>query len=413
MRAVAELFRKALQTLPKPTKPNDSIYLALSGGVDSSVSGLLLREAGWRVKPVLMRCWDDGTSGEVPCWEAEQKAAIAATKALQLTDQLQTFDFVAEYWTDVFDGVFLEGMRRGFTPNADLACNRSIKFGAFPDRLRELAANQHIHQTEAPRFATGHYARVAYVDGKPMLLAAVDEKKDQSYFLGSVRGEALHSVVFPVGTLLKTEVKDIEKWASLPSLGLKSSRGMCFIGKKRLADFVEKYMAGDRGQFVSVDGQYRGDMNMPSFGYTIGQRARIGGLEEALYVVGKQGNDILVAAAKDERLFSHGVFCERIDWISGAPIGIENGLKVDFKGCSTMKRGGAVVKKIGKGFAVLFDERTRRIATGQAVVLYDGDICLGAGWPVEGEQARQALAKAFKHGADCIPVLASSKTKLR
>ena len=387
MGSPARLFSDALKCISKPSSLGSTIYLALSGGVDSSVSGLLLREAGWRVKPVLMRCWDDDSGDEPACWEAEEKAAFAATKALSLQDNLQVVDLVAEYWTEVFDAVFLDGLQRGFTPNADLACNRAIKFGAFPERLRQLSASREDgEQSKTPKFATGHYARIRNVNGRTELLRGVDRKKDQSYFLGSIRGEILESVMFPVGMLHKSEVKNIAKWANLPSVGLRSSRGMCFIGKKRLGDFVQRYMEGKRGRIVDVKGNLIAHGDMPSFGYTIGQRARVGGLAEALYVVGKDGDDVMVSTAGDERLMSSEVYCERIDWIHGEPEGLDEGMRVQYKGCSTRAAADATIYKVdkgeGEGFVVKFDSSCRRIATGQAVVLYDGEVCLGAAWPI-------------------------------
>lgn len=335
------------------------------------------------MNPLLMRCWNDASDNTQPsssCFEAELRAAEDTVRQLKLQDEVTVIDLVKEYWNEVFEDVFLSGVRSGFMPNADLACNRRVKFGAFPERVKEMFG-------EGGLLATGHYARVRKADSGngALLLAARDARKDQSYFLASVRGKDLCNVVFPVGELTKDEVREIGGYAGLQALSRKSSKGICFIGKRSMRDFLEEYVEGEHGQFVDVDtGGVLGDLDGANSAYTIGQRARLGGLAEAVYVVGRRGRDVLVARGGHEKLFSDRVLCATVNWVNGEPPGLAEGLGVSFKGCSTMPRKGATVRSAGpEGVEVTFDERTRRIARGQAVVLYDGDVCLGAAWPNE------------------------------
>lgn len=379
IRAKTLIDRAVSQISPPLSAAESSVTLALSGGVDSSVAGLLLRERGWKVQPVLFRCWDDSDDEKEgsSCFEAELRAAEQSVKALDIAP-LQVYNFVREYWTEVFDGVFLSGLQNGSTPNPDLACNRAVKFGAFPERLAAEGKR---------RFATGHYARVRDRNGLPELLAAKDARKDQSYFLASVRGSRLKHAMFPVGALLKSEVRTIAQEAGLAAAHARSSRGICFVGKRRMAPFLERYLAGGAGNFVDVDsGMVVGALDRPAHAFTTGQRARIGGRAQALYVVGKRGCDVIVArGCSHQRLFTEEIVCARVDWISGVEAdGVDEGVWLECKTCSTADRMTCLVIARGDGRVdIRFNQRVRRVAAGQAVVLYDGDVCLGAAWPLD------------------------------
>lgn len=373
------LFNRALSLLPSPGS-NPHVHLALSGGVDSSVSGLLLRERGYVVHPVLLRCWDDGqTDTGSSCFSTEFRAAESAVKALKLKQPLRNVDLVSVYWTRVFEGELLSGLRAGRNPNADLACNRHIKFGALPSVLRDL--------TGGPvRLATGHYSRIdTSPHGQTRLLAGVDPIKDQSYFLASVNSAALDNILMPVGALRKTEVREIACWAGLPAAEKRSSRGLCFVGKRPFAEFVSEFIEGPNARFVCATNPTMelGPAEWPAWAYTVGQRARVGGMSERMFVVGVRDSDVYLARWEDWRLWTKGVVCDRVDWICEEPDGIEDGLEVHYKCCSTaMRRPGRLWKE--KGFVnVQFCKEERRVSDGQAVVLYQGDVCLGAAWPVD------------------------------
>jgi tRNA (5-methylaminomethyl-2-thiouridylate)-methyltransferase len=361
------------------------VHLALSGGVDSSVAGFLLRERGWDVRPVLMRCWADADDAEAgtPCFERELRAAERTVEALGLKRRLAVFDFVSEYWTNVFQDVLLAGLKAGDTPNQDLACNAAIKFGSFPQRLAEENGTP-----EPPPFATGHYARIHHAPGtgQTTLLRALDVVKDQTYFLASVSGAALRQAMFPVGGLLKTEVRDIAKHVGLPAAHQKSSRGICFVGKRDKAAFMERYMVQrssdsyDGGYFILNDTMEKvAPLAVQAYAYTVGQRARVGGQAQSLYVVGRQGPDILVSRTK---LWMNRVLCDRPVWISGsAPtelVGRSAGLSAECKSCSSgpIMRCTVSLRDNG-GLEVRFETSQEAKSSGQVIVLYRGEEVLG------------------------------------
>ncbi|PXF46345.1 tRNA-specific 2-thiouridylase MnmA [Gracilariopsis chorda] len=377
MRSATELINRALRSVAEPTQKGSPIYLALSGGVDSSVSALILREAGWCVNPILMRCWDDQQDeGSNNCFDTELRAAERTVATLKV-EPLKVFDFVKEYWTDVFENVFLRGIKSGFIPNADLACNRWVKFGAFPERVTELGGHN-------ARMATGHYAKVRHTPEGVRLYAARDIQKDQSYFLASVQGDSLKRVTLPVGDLLKSEVISIASAVNLPSATAKSSRGICFVGKRSMAEFLAQYVVMEPGgKFVSLtSGEVLGEVKN-GHAFTVGQRAKIGGLAQAMFVVRKQGKDIIVAPQGHKSLRCQSVWCDRADWVRAEPWSLAAGreTKLSFKGCSTMAMQEASVRRKDGGWVVSFEKEGKRIARGQAIVLYDGDECLGALWP--------------------------------
>lgn len=393
------LLARALRGVEAPLSSDAStIHLALSGGVDSSVAGFLLKEKGWSVNPVLMRCWDDDTSEQniTPCYETELRAANAATRALRLST-LEVFDFVEEYWTDVFDSVFLAGLRSGQTPNPDLACNRAVKFGAFPARLRKRAET-----SSTPRFATGHYARLRHEGDRATLLAAVDERKDQTYFLSSVPGNAFAAASFPVGGLLKEEVRVLADYAGLPAAEARSSRGICFVGKRRMGPFLERYLDGRGGRFVDADsGAPVADLPHPAHVYTAGQRAKVGGLSgKPLYVVGRDRDDVVVVPGRDNpRLFVQEQVCDSVDWVAGeVPKDLTEGeVRLEYKANSTARRKWCKAERIGDGVKIRFEEEQRIVVPGQALVLYEGAVCLGAAWPV-GQEAATAMGHISASG---------------
>lgn len=377
MSAISALLSRALRGVPKPPSPHARIFLALSGGVDSSVSGFLLKESGWDVHAVVMRCWDDDSAEDAtsPCHIAELNAATGATRALDLPPPTE-IDLVKDYWTNVFDP-YLAGLRAGLTPNPDLICNRAVKFGAFPERLRALEGGGEI-----PRFATGHYARLKIMrreeGGECVLLAGLDQEKDQSYFLASVRNEMLRAAVFPVGGLLKTEVREIATYAGLPAAGRRSSRGICFVGKRKMGEFLGRYLEDRGGRFVDAEsGDVVGELGKGAYAYTKGERARVGGVDEAYYVVGKEGGEVYVVKGWwNELLFMGEVGCQRADWVGEREEG-----KMEGKLCSTGKKVGCWVEREGEGVRIHFEERQRGVMGGQAIVLYRGEQCLGAAWP--------------------------------
>jgi tRNA (5-methylaminomethyl-2-thiouridylate)-methyltransferase len=385
---IRDIIARAVACLPPPSRLTGRVaHLALSGGVDSSVAGFLLRERGWDVRPVLMRCWADADDAETgtSCFTKELRAAESAVKALGLERRLSVFDFVSEYWTEVFQNVLLAGLEAGDTPNQDLACNAFIKFGSFPRRLAEESST-----VEPPPFATGHYARIDHglAEGRARLLRAVDPVKDQTYFLASVPSDALRHAMFPVGVLLKKDVREIAAHVGLPAAQQKSSRGICFVGKRNKAAFLERYMVEHRlsencgqGSFVLVEtAEQIAPLAMPAYAYTIGQRARIGGQSQPFYVVGRRGNDILVAGSK---LVVEHAICDKPVWLSGAaPAELERSfstMRLQFKSCSSGIPNWCKLSLRSDGrLQVRFEVSEPASAPGQALVFYKGEEVLGS-----------------------------------
>jgi tRNA (5-methylaminomethyl-2-thiouridylate)-methyltransferase len=260
--------------------------VGLSGGVDSSVAALLLQQAGYSVTGVFMRNWDArdeaGSSGAAPCEDSSASdLASARAVAASLRIPLHTVDFSAAYWTGVFEQ-WLAGYARGVTLNPDAACNRVVKFGAF----RELA----LGRLGGDVVATGHYAQVLPGEGGgcgARLLAAADGAKDQSDFLATVPSPSLARVLFPLGGFSKAQVRRLARDAGLPTAARAESMGICFVGKRRsLAGFLGGYLRPTAGELRLV-----GAAGAPSLGtarcaeaLTVGQRARVAGRPEALFV---------------------------------------------------------------------------------------------------------------------------------
>lgn len=396
MSRAQRLIQRALSHLPPPHPQNKTIYLALSGGVDSSVAALLLRERGYTVNPQILRCWDHHPDSPTsttssPCFERELLAAQHAAQALQLPSDPHVVDLVSTYWTEVFHSVLLTGLSAGQTPNPDLACNKYIKFRAFPKHLSKRLGSDDF------KIATGHYARLRYCEerGETELLAGVDEVKDQSYFLASVGAKALSQCVMPVGVLTKEEVRHIAEHARLPAASRRSSRGLCFVGKSQsFPSFASQFLpTRPPAHFVLTSSPSHSMMlaecQWPVWAYTVGQRARVSGQETRLFVVGTRLDDnvVLVAPEDDDRLFLKEVWCPTVDWVSGTePEQLKkNGeMKVEFKAWSTSERQRGIARKGDcDGIWIEFEERGKRVADGQAVVLYSGEVCLGASWPLD------------------------------
>ena len=301
------VIQRALQQIPHPSAPRPKkIYLALSGGVDSSVAAFLLKERGYSIQPIIYKSWDlhdelastpsthkirKADIDQAECsFERDVHDAERVVRCLRIESELRVWDFVGEYWNEVFVPEFLERLVGGGTPSPDLVCNRVIKFGSFLRRVKALSRRESSGgDGGVSLFATGHYARLRYScdDRKnserlPLLLRAVDHKKDQTYFLAALHASQLKHAVFPVGSLYKEEVRAIAKHVGIPVATKRSSRGICFIGKRRLPEFVSKYVEiSQQGSFVDFDsGEKLGVHSGVPYQYTIGQGAKIGGCEK-------------------------------------------------------------------------------------------------------------------------------------
>ncbi|KAK9803395.1 hypothetical protein WJX72_005352 [[Myrmecia] bisecta] len=290
-----------------------TVAVAVSGGVDSAVAAMLLKQQGHDVVGVFMRNWDEGEeTGNGNC-SVEQDCRDAQRVCRHLDLPFYEADFVERYWHEVFLD-FVAQCGRGLTPNPDLPCNRRIKF----DALRKFAEG-----LGADTLATGHYARLAHSgEGKPpLLLRGVDSSKDQSYFLASVHGDALRNVLFPLGALRKADVRSMAAEAGLAAASRRSSAGICFIGRRNFGDFISQYVAPMPGRFVEVGSGCDLGPCAKLAAITHGQRAGIGGAADRMYVVGKDVPQRIVYVARGgdhAALFTNTALLHEPHWISGA-----------------------------------------------------------------------------------------------
>ncbi len=350
------------------------IIVGLSGGVDSAVAAALLLEQGYRVEGLFMKNWDeDDEAGYCP---AAQDLADARAVADCLHIPLHTVSFSAEYWDRVF-AFFLAEYRAGRTPNPDILCNQEIKFRAFPEYARGLGAD---------RIATGHYARVDGPAGQRRLLKGMDTRKDQSYFLYRLDQAALGRAEFPLGELSKPEVRSLAEKLGFPNFDKKDSTGICFIGERKFTAFLQRYLPAQPGDIVSLEGRVLGRHQGLMF-HTIGQRQGlgIGGLREAgdqpWYVVGKRmdRNQLVVAQGNDHpALFRLTLAAEDLHWISartpGTPLRCH--ARIRYRQADQACQ---ITTLQDNRMQVRFSEPQRAVTPGQAIVLYDGDRCLGGG----------------------------------
>ncbi|MGI9201490.1 MAG: tRNA 2-thiouridine(34) synthase MnmA [Woeseiaceae bacterium] len=349
---------------------NRRVVLGLSGGVDSAVAALLLKDAGADVHALHMTNWEDD-DGYCTAAEDLQDARLVCE---QLNIPLHHVNFSKQYRDQVFE-YFLDEYRAGRTPNPDVLCNREIKFGVFRDHAKRLGGEM---------LATGHYARTGKLDGDVALLKGLDHNKDQSYFLHAVSAEALSETVFPLGDLQKGEVRQVARDRGLRIHDKKDSTGICFIGERPFREFLSTYLPANPGPIRTPDGEEIGTHSGLMY-YTLGQRQglQIGGRknagEEPWYVVDKnmQDNALIVAQGETDLLLSSSLYATDASWIGVAPDGLDDGFRCTAKVRYRQSDQACVVKQVGDELEVRFDQPQRAVAPGQFVVFYQGDQCLG------------------------------------
>jgi len=366
--------------------------VALSGGVDSSVSLYLLQKAGYDVTAVFIKIGEcveqaEEAEGKVyadSCWIGERRDAMRV--AAYLGVPFLTFDFDKEYKREVLDYFYRE-YKAGRTPNPDVMCNRKIKFPLFWKKSQALGADF---------MATGHYARIAgdsrsskfkvQSSKEYKLLAGKDKDKDQSYFLYNLKSKDLEHILFPIGHLTKPEVRRMAKSAGLPTAEKKESQGLCFIGQVNIRDFLKMKIKPKKGNVVDADGKVVGRHDGLYY-YTIGQRHGVGvsGAREPYFVVSKniRKNELVVAPQKDEKNFyKKELAASDLSWVLGVP---GSPLK-----CSARIRYRAPLQKCVVSLLSLDKERRgevevkfsksqRAVTPGQSIVFYRGDEVLGGG----------------------------------
>jgi tRNA-specific 2-thiouridylase len=347
------------------------VIVGVSGGVDSSVAAMLLRDAGESVAGLFMQNWEDEASSGCRA-EDDRRDALAVCAKLGLPFHAR--NFAKEYWSGVFEH-FLAEYAAGRTPNPDVLCNKEIKFRTFLDEARRLGAEC---------IATGHYAQVARRAGAWRLLRGADADKDQSYFLHQLGQEQLAATLFPIGHLPKPEVRRLAREAALPTAAKKDSTGICFVGERDFREFLGRYLPARRGEIRSVDGALLGE-HEGVFYYTLGQREGLGiggqrgRAAEPWFVVGKDvaTNVLLVDQGHDSPwLQSTRLDSEPAHWVGGAPPASEFQCTAKTR---YRQRDEACRVFVGDGGGVRVDfERPQRAVTpGQSVVFYREDECLG------------------------------------
>ncbi|BAO44604.1 tRNA 2-thiouridine(34) synthase MnmA [Thiolapillus brandeum] len=348
------------------------VILGLSGGVDSAVAALLLKEQGWEVEALFMKNWEEDDDAEY-CSAAED-LADARDVAHRLGIPLHTMNFSAEYWDRVFR-YFLEEYKAGRTPNPDVLCNREIKFKAFLDHALDMGADY---------IATGHYARVDCNHGCH-LLKAEDDNKDQTYFLYMLGQHALKHSLFPLGGHSKPQVRELARQAGFANYRKKDSTGICFIGERRFRDFLSTYLPANPGEIQTPDGQVIGEHQGLMY-YTIGQRQGLGiggvqGTGEAPWFVAQKDleNNRLIAVQGHDHplLFAPSLEAEQLHWVAGQAPGHE--LRCQARCRHRQPLQDCEISIAGDHMRVVFKQPQRAITPGQSVVLYQGQECLGGG----------------------------------
>jgi tRNA-uridine 2-sulfurtransferase len=350
------------------------VVVALSGGVDSAVAALRLRAAGHEVQCLHMTNWEDDDGY---CDTARDfQDARRLCRSLDLP--LHRVNFAREYREQVF-AHFLAEHRRGRTPNPDVLCNREIKFGVLRGYAQRLGAHW---------LATGHYARLRRVDGRPQLLKGVDTGKDQSYFLHKVHARDLDDALFPLGGSHKTDVRAEAARAGLTVAAKRDSTGICFIGERPFREFLKRFLPQEPGAIVDPDGSVLGEHLGLAF-YTLGQRhgLGIGGRREhddaPWYVAGKDAerNELLIVQGHDHPLLYQDLLqASELHWIGDPPPGWQDGgaMRCVAKTRYRQPDQPCTVQRSGEdGVEVLFDQGQRAITPGQSVVFYLGERCLG------------------------------------
>ncbi len=348
------------------------VVVGMSGGVDSSVTALLLKQQGFEVTGLFMKNWEDDDSDEYCSSRQDLLDAVSVADTIGIP--IEAVNFAAEYKERVF-AYFLREYQAGRTPNPDILCNSEIKFKAFLDHALQLGADC---------IATGHYAQVREANGQFQLLKASDTSKDQSYFLHRLNQAQLSHAMFPLGKLLKSEVRAIAEQHGLSNYAKKDSTGICFIGERPFREFLNRYLPTQPGEMRTPDGKIVGQHIGLSF-YTIGQRQGLGiggdkdSTGEPWFVASKDmtHNRLIVVQGHDHpRLLNKRLTALDSHWIGGTAPQLNHtyAAKTRYRQADAPCR----ITQLDNGnCAVEFNEPQWAVTPGQSVVLYDGEVCLG------------------------------------
>lgn len=353
------------------------VIVGMSGGVDSSVSALLLKQQGYQVEGLFMKNWEEDDDSEFCSAEVDLNDAEAVCSKIGIP--LHSVNFAKEYWDNVFEH-FLSEFKAGRTPNPDVLCNKEIKFKAFLEYAKT--------ELNADYIATGHYVRKGQHGDKFQLLKGLDANKDQSYFLYLLNQQQIASSLFPVGELQKPLVRKIAEDNDLVTHNKKDSTGICFIGERKFKLFLSEYLPAQPGEIQNLDGDMLGQHDGLMF-FTYGQRKGIGiggttnNDNDPWYVVDKDltNNILLVAQGKHHpKLYKQTLNCDQIHWISDQAPQMpyqcqaktryhQDGFNID---CT-------INMTTELCASVHFSEAQRSVTPGQSIVFYAGEECLGGG----------------------------------
>lgn len=348
------------------------VVVGMSGGVDSSVVACLLKEQGYDVIGLFMHNWeeddDNGVCTSVTDYEDVKRVCN------KIGIPYFSVNFASEYLDRVFK-YFLEEYEKGRTPNPDVLCNREIKFGPFLEYAKSLGADY---------IATGHYAKVERKDGETHLLKAKDTNKDQTYFLNQLNQGQLKNVLFPLGDMVKPDVRKIAEKYGLSTAEKKDSTGICFIGERRFRQFLKNYLPCNKGDIVDLNGNKVGEHEGVIY-YTLGQRRglNIGGKSDGngkrWFVIDKdvKNNKLIVSQGEDDNLFSNGLITYKVNWIPKEPNEKEFECFAKFRYRQPDQK--VKVKIEDSKITVTFAEKQRAVTPGQYVVFYTDTECLGGG----------------------------------
>ena len=348
------------------------VVVGMSGGVDSSVVACLLKEQGYEVIGLFMHNWEEDDENGVCTSVTDYEDVKRVCNKIGIP--YFSVNFASEYLDRVFK-YFLEEYEKGRTPNPDVLCNREIKFGPFLEYAKSLGADY---------IATGHYAKVERKDGKTYLLKAKDTNKDQTYFLNQLNQEQLKDVLFPLGDMVKPDVRKIAEKYGLSTAEKKDSTGICFIGERRFRQFLKNYLPCNKGDIVDLNGNKVGEHEGVIY-YTLGQRRglNIGGKSDGngkrWFVIDKdvKNNKLIVSQGEDDNLFSNGLITYKVNWIPETPQEKEFECFAKFRYRQPDQK--VKVKIEDNKITVTFAEKQRAVTPGQYVVFYTDTACLGGG----------------------------------
>lgn len=361
---------------PKNTK----VIVGLSGGVDSSVAALLLKQQGYDVEGLFMVNWDPianfetnhkGDANHIGC-ESEKDFIDAEAIAKKIGIKIHRVNFVKEYWNDVFMH-FINEYEKNRTPNPDILCNQYIKFNSFLDYAKQ--------KFNADFIAMGHYAQVEHNKNSSSLIKAVDENKDQTYFLCNLSQNQLKNALFPIGHLTKKEVREIAKENGLITANKKDSTGICFIGERDFKFFLENYIPNKPGKIIDITNNQIVGEHIGTMYYTIGQRKglNLGGMKERMFVCKKDIENKIIYVAplslEEDYLFSTQSTVENVNFIE--PFDPYKPVEVRFRHRQPLIKLNNF--KINNKDVVIDYPKSRAVTPGQYAVFYQGNKCIGGG----------------------------------